>query len=72
MAYNRKNFTMGPGKYYFQIRSGQQLITICRKTKDAAEQAFSKYLQVGKNVDWLGKWNGKTFVETSEPKLATS
>jgi hypothetical protein len=72
MAYNRKNFTMGAGKYYFQIKSGQQSITICRKNKDAAKQAFNKYVQVGKNVEWLGKWNGKSFDETTEPKMATS
>lgn len=61
----KRNFEWGKGKYYFTIKSFPTNITIYRKTKDAAKLAFMRYKQVGKDVEWHGKWNGKEFTETS-------
>ncbi|TVQ47595.1 MAG: hypothetical protein EA362_06270 [Saprospirales bacterium] len=63
----RKNFTMGTGKYYFQVRSGHSMITINRKSKPAAISTYMHYKKIGKNCEWLGKWNGKKFIEDSAP-----
>ena len=64
---SRKHYTMGAGKYYFSIRSGQQQIRMNRKDKDEASYAYHSYLEVGKNCEWLGKWNGKKFEDTTPP-----
>lgn len=61
---------MGTGKYYFNVKSGQQMVTINRKSKEAAKRAFIDYKKVGKTCEWLGKWDGKDFTETSPPKVA--
>ena len=66
---NRKNFTMGVGHYYFTIKSVPNNITIYRKTKEAAEQAYLSYVRVGKDCEWLGKWDGKNFKENHPPQL---
>lgn len=63
----RKKYTMGKGKYYFTIKSVPNNITIFRKTKEAAVTAFKKYKKAGKEIEWLGKWNGKEFTESSTP-----
>ena len=63
----RKNFTMGEGKYYFTIKSLPNNVTIFRKTRQAAVEAFYKYKMIGKGIEWLGKWDGKKFVEDSPP-----
>ncbi len=65
----KKNYTMGKGKYYFTIKSTPNNITIFRKTKQAAVDAFMTYKRLGKEVEWLGKWDGKKFTESSEPAL---
>jgi len=58
---------MGSGKYYFQVRSGQSMITINRKSKPAAVTTYLHYKRIGKNCEWLGKWNGKKFIESTAP-----
>ena len=64
---SKKNFTMGKGKYYFTIKSTPNNITMYRKTKQAAADAFMRYKRLGKEVEWLGKWDGKKFTESSTP-----
>lgn len=68
----KRNFEWGKGKYYFTIKSFPTNITIYRKSKDAAALAFQRYKQVGKDVEWHGKWDGKEFVETSLTDYAVS
>ncbi len=63
----KKNYTMGEGNYYFNVKSGHQMITIYRKEKKAAVNAFKNYMKVGKDVEWLGCWDGKDFKETMRP-----
>ena len=65
----KKNFTMGKGCYYFNVKSGQQVITIYREDKRAAVNAFLNYKKVGKTCEWLGCWNGKPYDETNPPAL---
>ena len=65
-----KKFDYGESIYYFNIRStGQSSITIKRKDKKQAIQSFLDYKHVGKDVEWLGKWDGKKFQETTTPKV---
>ncbi len=61
----KKNFAMGKGKYYFNVKTGQQSITIKREARDEAELAYKKYISLGKHCEWLGKWNGKEFADTT-------
>ena len=64
-----KKFDYGENIYYFNIRTtGQSSITIKRKDKQKAIQSFLGYKDVGKDVEWLGKWDGKKFGDTSTPK----
>lgn len=65
----KKDYTMGEGNYYFNVKSGQQMITIFRKEKNAAVKAFKNYIKVGKDVEWLGCWDGKNFKETGQPAI---
>lgn len=65
----KKNFTMGEGHYYFSIKNGQQNITMYRKTKQAAVDAFQNYVKVGKDIEWHGCWDGKKFSESNPPKI---
>ncbi len=58
---------MGKGKYYFTIKSNPNNITIFRNSKRSAVDAFMKYYRLGKEVEWLGKWDGKKFIENSPP-----
>lgn len=67
MSNSRKSFDYINGQYYFSIKSSPNSITIFRKNRDAAVEAFCHYKLVGKEVEWLGKWNGKAFVESSAP-----
>ncbi|MFK7771848.1 MAG: hypothetical protein AB8F94_06900 [Saprospiraceae bacterium] len=67
----KKHFTKTIGKYFFNIKMGyNNTIMISRKTKEAAQYAFSQYLGQKKDAEWLGKWDGKKFIET-EYKLAS-
>ena len=63
----KKNFAFGVGKYYFNIRSGQQNITVNRLKKKEAVYSYLNYVNIGKNVEWLGKWDGKKFTDTAAP-----
>ncbi len=67
----RKSFDWGKGKYYLKIDSSPNNITLYRKTKEAAAHAFFQYNNVGKRVEWLGKWNGKKFVDDKAPAMAS-
>ena len=49
------------------IKSIPNNITLFRKTKDSAHATFSKYKEVGKPIEWLGRWDGKKFVENTPP-----
>ncbi|MEM1320965.1 MAG: hypothetical protein AAGG75_12000 [Bacteroidota bacterium] len=64
---SKKNFKMGVGNYYFNVRNGQSQITIMRKNKQEAEYTFLRYQSLGKDCNWLGCWNGKSFDETTTP-----
>ncbi len=68
----RKSYTMGKGNYYFTIKAVPSNITIYRKSKTAAAEAFHSYLDAGKEVEWQGKWDGKKFIETSIPKVTAA
>lgn len=70
MAKLNKKFSMGVGKYYFNIKTGQQSITITRKSKQDAINTFLGYVNIGKDCEWLGCWNGKKFDETTPPAKA--
>lgn len=63
-----KKFEYGVGIYYFNIRNGgQSSITIKRTKKAEAVDRFYSYKNLGKEVEWLGKWEGKKFSETGMP-----
>ena len=67
MRRSTKKFDYAEGKYYFTIKTSPSNITMNRTTKEEAHQAFKKYFDLGKTVEWLGKWAGKKFVETTAP-----
>ncbi len=62
-----KKFDYAEGKYYFTIKTIPNNITMHRKSKEAASEAFIKYHSLGKTVEWQGLWNGKKFIETGSP-----
>ena len=66
-----KSFEFGKGIYYFSINKGQNSnITIKRVEKQKAIEAYNSYVRsYKKNVTWLGKWDGKKFVENDISKL---
>ncbi|MEM6964822.1 MAG: hypothetical protein AAF573_08665 [Bacteroidota bacterium] len=67
----KKNFTKAVGSYFFDIKMGfNNTITISRKNRKDAEYAFSNYLKQKKECEWLGKWDGKKFVDTDFNKAA--
>ncbi|MCB0706329.1 MAG: hypothetical protein KDC34_13515 [Saprospiraceae bacterium] len=66
MAVNKK-WTLGVGKYYFNVNSGFQQIIISRNTREEAAHQFFNYKKVGKQCEWLGQWNGKKFEDESAP-----
>ncbi len=63
-----KKFDYGVGKYYLTINSIPNNITLSRDTADTALYIYNKYNDVGKQIEWLGKWNGKKFEENNLPK----
>ncbi len=65
----KKGFSYTKSVYYFTVKSVPNNITIYRKSKEAAVDAYQKYLSVGKDIEWHGKWNGKQFVESNPPAL---
>ncbi|MEM6967567.1 MAG: hypothetical protein AAF573_22575 [Bacteroidota bacterium] len=61
----RKKFPKKIGVYFFEIKMGyNNTITIFRKSKKDAIQAFKNYIKQKKDIQWLGKWDGKKFIET--------
>lgn len=62
-----KPFTKTVGMFYFNVKTRDMNITIRRETLENARMAFMGYVRQGKQVEWLGKWNGKKFlpVDTS-------
>jgi hypothetical protein len=67
-----KKFARGKGKYYITIKSTPNNITLYRKSKTAAENAYRQYMEVGKECEWHGKWNGKKFEEIKPPAVAAA
>ena len=64
----KKKFDYGQGIFYFNIRTGgQSSITIKRTKKREAVDSFHSYKGLGKEVEWLGKWDGKKFIESGMP-----
>lgn len=65
MARRSKKFEFAEGVYYFNINKGYRNdITIKRKDKTKAIRDYKNYIVTQKgNCQWLGKWNGKSFVE---------
>ncbi len=57
----RKGFAFAAGTYYFQIKSKPNNITISRKDEEQAKDRFEHYESIGKNIEWMGMWNGKAF-----------
>ncbi|MEL7220123.1 MAG: hypothetical protein AAGJ93_02325, partial [Bacteroidota bacterium] len=64
----KKGFDYGKGKYYLTIVDFPNNITFHRIERDAAVKAYEHYLAIGKNVEWLGKWDGKTFTDSKVPQ----
>ena len=62
-----KKYSQGEGKYYFNVHSSFQTIMINRAVKEDAILQFLNYQKVGKKVEWLGRWNGKSYDETATP-----
>jgi len=57
----KKSFAMGKGVFYFKVKTGPTKITITRKEKKEAVDAYLGYIKIGKEVEWLGKWNALFF-----------
>lgn len=70
MSSRKKKFDFGTGNYYFEIKNtGIASITIKRKEKKDAIYSYMNYHRVGKNVNWLGKWDGSKFIEEKDPGI---
>ena len=67
-----KRFEYGKGIYYFNIRtSANNAVTIKRKNKKQAVDAFAGYLRTqGDKCEWLGKWDGEKFVDDDWEKIS--
>ncbi len=63
----KKSFAMGKGVFYFKVKTGPTKITIKRKEKKEAVDAYLGYIKIGKDVEWLGRWDGKKFQESETP-----
>ncbi len=63
----KKSFAMGKGVFYIKVKTGPTKITIKRKEKKDAIDAYFSYVKIGKEVEWLGKWDGKKFQENETP-----
>lgn len=59
-----KGFEFAEGVYYFIIKSRPNNITLHRKSKGAAVDTFRRYAGIGKEVEWLGKWEDGAFTDT--------
>jgi hypothetical protein len=69
-----KRFQYGEGVYYFNINKGyNNNITLKRMTLDKALDAYQQYIRThGQSVEWLGKWNGKSFDENNIEELLSA
>ena len=63
MRRKKQGFEYGEGNYYFTIKGGRNNITMHRKNRSTAIDIFRRYESVGKDIVWLGKWDGKAFIE---------
>ena len=52
-------------KYYLTLKTQNSSTKIARSTKAAAKAAYQYYLHQGREVIWLGKWNGQSFEDTN-------
>ncbi len=62
---SKKKFEFGKGVYYFNIKKGyNNEITIKRMDKEKALLSYASYLKTyNEACEWLGKWDGKKFIE---------
>ena len=51
--------------YYLKIKTPCNSTKIARPTKASAKAAYLYYLDKGREVIWLGKWNGHSFEDTT-------
>ncbi|MEL6831841.1 MAG: hypothetical protein AAFP77_02565 [Bacteroidota bacterium] len=65
----KKGFDYGKGKYYLTIVDFPNNITFHRLDKTAAVRAYEHYIAIGKKIEWLGKWDGKKFIESKAPQI---
>ena len=61
----KKNYSLGIGKYYFSVRNGGNGIMIKREKKEDAMYAYESYRKIGKDCEWLGRWDGKKFTSSN-------
>jgi hypothetical protein len=66
----KKEFSKTIGNYFFDVNMGYSSITISRENKEEAVHAYVSYVRQKKQCEWLGKWDGKAFVDTAVPKAA--
>jgi len=52
-------------RYYLKLKTQDSSTKITRSTKAAAKAAYQYYLHQGREVMWLGKWNGQSFEDTT-------
>lgn len=69
-----KTFSFAKGIYYMNINKAfRNSITIKRTDKKQALNAFAGYLKTqNNNCEWLGKWDGKKFIENDYEALVES
>ena len=61
----KKSYKLMTDYYFFNIKTGPQgNMMISRKTREEALYAYQSYVKQRKDCDWLGRWNGKSFVES--------
>lgn len=59
----KKGFDFGKGKYYLIIVDFLNNIIFYRLDKVVVVRVYEYYNVIGKKVEWLGKWDGKKFIE---------
>jgi len=47
-------------------------ITMHRLDKESAARAYERYKIIGKNIEWLGLWDGKKFTDSKAPQPSES
>ncbi len=68
---SKKKFDFAKDVYYFNIKKGyNNEITIKRMELSAAIHTYTNYLKTYKEAcEWLGKWDGKKFIENNYLEL---